>query len=233
VGKAVSGDYARPVLTGVLVEMSGTGVRFVATDSYRLHVVDADGRGELRAIVPGRAIAAVAKLIGRKATGTVSVAAGEFHVRFALPDGTLLSVRMIEAEFPNYSALIPTRGAGTAFRFDLAEAEAAIAGALSVLGKNGTQPVRLEIEPPSRIIRMTASSPDLGSWSGTLSQTAVWGENPVTVAFNPHYLLDTLRAAGDGATCEIRDGLKPLAAYSTDGKRTALLMPVRLPVSVS
>ena len=39
-GRGASRDEARPVLTGVLLEVSREGVMMVATDSYRLAVRD-------------------------------------------------------------------------------------------------------------------------------------------------------------------------------------------------
>ena len=58
VARAASRDEARPVLTGVLVEVSREGVVLVATDSYRLAVRDlvATADGEGKAIVPERAL---------------------------------------------------------------------------------------------------------------------------------------------------------------------------------
>ncbi|MEX2406077.1 MAG: DNA polymerase III subunit beta, partial [Actinomycetota bacterium] len=58
VARAASRDEARPVLTGVLVEVSREGVTLVATDSYRLAVreVVASAGGEAKAIVPERAM---------------------------------------------------------------------------------------------------------------------------------------------------------------------------------
>ena len=55
VGRAASRDEARPVLTGVLVEISREGCMLVATDSYRLAVRElvATADGEAKAIVPG------------------------------------------------------------------------------------------------------------------------------------------------------------------------------------
>src|SRR5664280_3537654 len=41
--RAASGDDARPLLTGVLIAPEGTGVRLVATDSYRLALRDIEG----------------------------------------------------------------------------------------------------------------------------------------------------------------------------------------------
>ena len=73
-GRGASRDEARPVLTGVLLEVSREGVVMVATDSYRLAVRDlvASATGEAKAIVPeramseaGRAAAADEKADGR------------------------------------------------------------------------------------------------------------------------------------------------------------------------
>ena len=58
VARAASRDEARPVLTGVLIEVSREGVVMVATDSYRLAVRElvATADGEGKAIVPERAL---------------------------------------------------------------------------------------------------------------------------------------------------------------------------------
>ena len=75
VGRGASRDEARPVLTGVLLEVSREGVVMVATDSYRLAVRDLVAtrrRARRKAIVPeramseaGRAAAADEKVDGR------------------------------------------------------------------------------------------------------------------------------------------------------------------------
>ena len=105
VARAASRDEARPVLTGVLLEISRKGVVLVATDSYRLAVRDlvATADGEAKAIVPERALTEA----GRAATDR-----GGRGVRQRLADrvqvGTLtLTSRLIEGEFPNYRQLLP------------------------------------------------------------------------------------------------------------------------------
>lgn len=63
VARAASKDEARPVLTGVLLEISREGVTLVATDSYRLAVRDlvATAAGEAKSIVPERAMSEAAR----------------------------------------------------------------------------------------------------------------------------------------------------------------------------
>ena len=89
-------------------------------------------------------------------------------------------------------------------------------------------PMRFELEPVGDVFRISASSPDLGSWSADLERVEIWGE-PLTVAFNPAYFAGCVAAVGDGGTFELRDGLKPATFRSADGKRIALVMPVRQP----
>jgi DNA polymerase III sliding clamp (beta) subunit (PCNA family) len=75
---AASGDEARPILTGVFVEISAGRVRFTATDSYRLHSAEfaaltysADGE---KFLIPAETLERAVKTLGRKPTGPVSIA---------------------------------------------------------------------------------------------------------------------------------------------------------------
>ena len=58
VTRAASRDEARPILTGVLLEITREAVTMVATDSYRLAVkeIAAAAEGEARAVIPERAL---------------------------------------------------------------------------------------------------------------------------------------------------------------------------------
>ena len=232
---ASSRDAARPVLTGVLLELAGhPGARMVATDSYRLHIADIAGRGDLAAIIPGAVIKSIGRAIGRKPAGTVTIAvAGRDQrgdvdaVRFKLPNGVEVTTRTIAGEYPNYRQLIPERGTGTGVRYGPELADAVKAGA-PFAGDTG--PIRCAFDSVFGA-KLSASSADLGDWSRELAGVEVWGES-VTVALNPGYLLGGIGAVGAGATVEVRDGLKPAVFRSADGRRIALVMPVRMPTPV-
>ncbi|MCP4850330.1 MAG: DNA polymerase III subunit beta, partial [Actinomycetia bacterium] len=66
--KAASIDDARQILTGVLMAAEADGLRFVATDSYRLAVRDLPGTAVLgrdqTVLVPSRALDMVGKILG-------------------------------------------------------------------------------------------------------------------------------------------------------------------------
>ena len=105
--RAASRDEARPVLTGVLLEISREGVVLVATDSYRLAVRDlvATADGEAKAIVPERALTEAGRAaLDEKSPVQAFVNASQ--IAFKVGSLTLTS-RLIEGEFPNYRQLLP------------------------------------------------------------------------------------------------------------------------------
>ena len=82
VGRGASRDEARPVLTGVLLEVSREGVVMVATDSYRLAVRDlvASASGEAKAIVPERAMSEAGRAAAADEKSTVEIFVDESQV---------------------------------------------------------------------------------------------------------------------------------------------------------
>ncbi|HEX8771718.1 MAG TPA: DNA polymerase III subunit beta, partial [Acidimicrobiales bacterium] len=103
VAVAASTNETKPILTGVLIELSRKGVGLTATDSYRLHHIDLDASvdGQATAICP----VGYTKALPTAEPVTVQVA--ESHVRFT-GGGVVVTLRSIEGEFPRYRQLIPT-----------------------------------------------------------------------------------------------------------------------------
>ena len=106
VGRSASRDESRPV-TGILVRFEPGKIVMAATDSYRLAVKETPVTGtlpDLEAIIPARALQELARI----ATGAAEVQLGmqENHVVFGA-DGTWLTTRRIDGQFPNYRQLLP------------------------------------------------------------------------------------------------------------------------------
>ena len=227
VARAASRDEARPVLTGVLVEVSREGVTLVATDSYRLAVRDlvATAAGEAKAIVPERAMTEAGRGAQSIEKGEVEVFVDESQVSFKL-GGLTLTSRLIEGEFPNYRQLLPERYESrlTVSRQQLMDAVRRV----GLLARD-TSPVRLEFNALG--VKLSSSSPDLGQ--AVEAVEATYEGEDITAAFNPHYLADGLAAAtGEGVRLEVRDGLKPGIVRGDSEEFTYLVMPVRLPTPV-
>jgi DNA polymerase-3 subunit beta len=227
VARAASRDEARPVLTGVLVEVSREGVTLVATDSYRLAVRElvASAGGEAKAIVPERAMTEAGRAAQAIEKGEIEVLIDESQVSFQLGALTLTS-RLIEGEFPNYRQLLPERYENrlTVSRQQLTDAVRRV----GLLARD-TSPVRIEFNALG--VKLSSSSPDLGQAVETV-EARYEGED-ITAAFNAGYLADGLAAAtGESVHLEVRDGLKPGIVRGESDEFTYLVMPVRLPTPV-
>jgi len=228
VGRGASHDEARPILTGVLVEVSREGVVMAATDSYRLAVRElvATADGEAKAIVPERAMSEAGRAAAADEKGTVDIFIDESQVAFRAGALTLMS-RLIEGEFPNYRQLLPEASESrlTASRQQLLDAVRRV----GLLARDST-PIRLEFNALG--VRLWSSSPDLGEALETV-EARYEGED-LTVSFNPQYLADGLVAAtGESVRLDVRDGLKPGVVRGDGDEFTYLVMPVRMPAAVS
>ncbi|TMK36764.1 MAG: DNA polymerase III subunit beta [Actinobacteria bacterium] len=227
VARAASRDEARPVLTGVLVEVSREGCVLVATDSYRLAVRDlvASADGEAKAIVPERAFSEAGRAAAGDEKGKVEILVDDAQVSFRA-GGLTLTSRLIEGEFPNYRQLLPDTHESrlTVSRQQLLDAVRRV----GLLARD-TTPVRLEFNALG--VKLSSSSPDLGQAVETVE--ARYEGDDLTVAFNPQYLIDGLTAAvGESVRLDVRDGLKPGVVHGESDGFTYLVMPVRLPAAV-
>lgn len=221
VGKAVSRDETRPILTGVRLAITEGTLTMVATDSYRLAVAETklDKQGETAAvIVPARALDEVSKLDSDK----IKIALSENQVLFEV-EGMRMISRLIDGQFPNYKQLLPESWESRVV-VDKASLIDAVKR-ISLLAQNNS-PLRLSISK-SRLL-VSATTQEVGQAS---EQVEVQTEGAdLEIAFNAQYLLDGLMSARDEKVAlEVINPLKPgvIKADKRDGF-LYLIMPVRL-----
>jgi DNA polymerase III subunit beta len=227
VTRAASRDEARPVLTGVFLEISREGVVLVATDSYRLAVRDlvATSAAEAKAIVPERALSEAGRAAATDEKAGIEIWVDESQVSFTIGELTL-TTRLIEGEFPPYRTLLPE-----AHESRLSVSRQQLLDAVRRVGlmARDASPLRLEFNALG--VKLSSSSPDLGQAVETV-EARYEGED-LTVAFNPQYLVDGLTAAvGESVRLDVRDGLKPGVVRGESDEFTYVVMPVRLPAAV-
>jgi DNA polymerase III subunit beta len=227
VARAASKDEARPMLTGVLVEVSREGVTLVATDSYRLAVRElvATASGEAKALVPERAMTEAGRAAQAIEKGDIELFIDQSQVSFRLGSLSLTS-RLIDGEFPNYRQLLPEKYENrlTSSRQQLIDAVRRV----GLLARD-TSPIRLEFNALG--VKLSSSSPDLGQ--AVEAVESKYEGDDVTAAFNPNYLADGLAATtGESVQVEVRDGLKPGVVRGESDEFLYLVMPVRLPTPV-
>ncbi len=226
VGKAVSRDETRAVLTGVLVVVDGPSVKMVATDSYRLAVsevfLDEPASENIEVVVPGRALDEVTRV----ATSSEMVSLGTTENQIVFEFGeTVFVTRRIEGTFPNYKQLIP-KEKNTSVEIVTEELMAAVKR-VSLMALHNS-PLKVVVSTEDQTLSLSATTQDVGDASEDLMVKAE-GEG-VEIAFNHAFLLDGLAVTtSDTVTLEVQSALKPgLLRSKGDDEFLYLLMPVRL-----
>ncbi len=226
VARAASTEEARPVLTGVKLEATETALTGVATDSYRLAVrrLAWDRGVSAEALVPARALSEAAKAASETG-GEVRMVFEDGQASFLFGDRRL-TTRLIEGNYPSYGQLIPDEHDTRVIveRDGLVQALQRVA--VVALGQPNT-PVTLTFAEGG--VDLAAGNQEVGD--ATESLPAQLEGAPVTIAFNPSFLLAGLEAAGtDLVVIDLREGLKP-AVVRPHGDQADdfvyVLMPVR------
>jgi len=225
VAKAISRDETRPVLTGILLSISGTQLTAVATDSYRLAIVETtieDAGVTCDLIVPGKIIEEVIRLVGEERVVNLTFTDSQILVEI---ENVIFLTRRIEGTFPNYKQLIPS-----SFQTKATLSKDEFIGAakrVSLLAQHNTS-LRLSVDEKSKQVSLTATTQDIGTANENISADV--DGLTVEIAFNHTYLLDgAITAPGDTISIEIVSPLKPGVIKSVEDRGfTYLIMPVRL-----
>lgn len=230
VGLCASDDEARPALTSIALFLNDGSIQAVATDSYRMGVVEIPVETPQSAevpplLVPARVAKALAKqLKGRRSRVEILVREGTTGrgIAFSCENVVWIS-RLVEGEFPNWQQLMPAFE-GASCDFGSAELTSVLK-TMAAVRSNGT-PVRMSLGERCSLRLSEQNSGDVTEELTDAHFTAD-GVGPIEVAFNLDYLADALRfCSGDRVRIFVRDGLKPALLGTPDARY--LLMPVRI-----
>ncbi len=222
--RAASTDETRAVLTGVLIAAEDTGIKMVATDSYRLAVRDLPQSSILesgqKVLIPGRALSEVQRLLGGSEELKVRLGAREAVFEAG---NTRLTTRLIEGEYPNYRNLLPTSAPNQLVvgREDLLDA----LRRAKILAKD-TTPVRLKLAADQ--LTLNAVTQDIGNASEQID--ARYTGQEMEIAFNPDYLFAGVEATeGEEISLSVTEPGKPAVVRGVGhDEYLYLLMPVRI-----
>jgi DNA polymerase-3 subunit beta len=222
VGRSASRDESRPVLTGILVRFEPGKIVMAATDSYRLAVKETPVEGtlpDLEAIIPARALQELARI----AAGTDELQLGlqENHVVFGT-DGTWLTTRRIDGQFPNYRQLLPEQ-----FDHELVlprEELLEVVRRVSLMAQRNS-PLRLRFADGE--LTVSAVTQDVGEARESLP--APYTGEPMEIGFNAEFLRDGLESVGDDSIkFKLISPLRPAVLEGDSDDYVYLIMPIRL-----
>lgn len=228
---AASADKSRPLLAGVHLANEADGLRFVATDSYRLATRALPLMGEGTDVtVPADVLRLLADV--HQAGDDIELATTTRVARFDTGN-TVIQCQLIEGEYPawrnllNHNAKTPTGWLTVDDPDDLA---AAVLRSGRLFGGDSSL-VHLFMHADS--IDVEASAADEGTGAETVP--AHWtGPDGFQVTYNAKFLAEGLRSFGGPVVATVLDELKPTTMRAADGDDPAavtsddlyLLMPV-------
>ena len=221
VGRSASRDESRPVLTGILVRFEPGKIVMAATDSYRLAVkqtpVDAT-LPELEAIIPARALQELARIAS---SDEIQLGLLENHVVFGA-DGTWLTTRRIDGQFPNYRQLLPEQ-----FEHELVmprEEVLEVVRRVSLMAQRNS-PIRLRFGGGE--LTVSAITQDVGE--ARESVPAPYNGDTMEIGFNAEFLRDGLDSVeSDSVTFKLISPLRPVVLEGEADDYVYLIMPIRL-----
>lgn len=237
-------DESRPILTGVLCEITKNNLNLVATDGYRLGFCQVglekgDQAKSITFIVPAKALSEVAKIIGE--LGVIDGESADTNLVTVLISDNLTQAvftvenveftsRLIEGEFPAWQKIIPatfaTKAAGPKTEF------MRVVKMASIFARESGNIIKLNLAPLEKgkaTLAVNAVTAQVGSASGTIDVTleGKGGE----IAFNYRYLLDVFSVfEQEEFVFEMNESLNPGKITSPSGGDNSfhIIMPVRL-----
>ncbi len=230
---AISTEETRYYLNGIFLHVSEEGaplLKAAATDGHRLarftlpRPEGAEGMPDV--IVPRKAVAELRKLLEEKLDGNVEVSLSASKIRFTLAGegGTVLTSKLIDGTFPDYSRVIPTAND----KLLKVDPKSFFAGVdrVATIATEKTRAVKMGLATDK--VTLSVTSPDNGTAAEEVP--ASYASDGMEIGFNANYLKDILgQIDGDTVELHLADPGAP-TLIRKDEKSPALyvLMPMRV-----
>ena len=227
---AISTEETRYYLNGIFLHVTEDELKAAATDGHRLArftIARPDGAGGMPdVIVPRKAVGELRKLLEEALDGNVVIDLSASKIRFTLggAGGVVLTSKLIDGTFPDYSRVIPT-GNDKLLKVDPKSFFAGV-DRVATIATEKTRAVKMGLEADK--VTLTVTSPDNGT--AVEEVPADYRSEAMEIGFNATYLKDIL-AQIDSDTVELHfaDAGAP-TLIRKDEKSPALyvLMPMRV-----
>jgi DNA polymerase III subunit beta len=229
---SVSQDETRFNLNGVCFEMVSEGgkknkLRMVSTDGHRLSMITReveDFSFKDRVIVPRKGLNELKKVVESENDTEIGIDINDGFLVIESKD-CKVSMRLIDAEYPDYTQVIPkTKGTKASLSGEsLSRAVRRVALLVTDKGKC----IRFDFSKDA--LRINSSSPELGEASEEV--TIKYEGKPISIGFNARYVVDFIASVGESQEIimELNGDLGPGKVY-TEGDESyfGIIMPMRL-----
>ena len=227
---AIAAEDMREVLTGAYLEIQNGDVTMVGLDGFRMAVRRArcsDMLEKCSAIIPGRAVSDIGKLLSDapEAFASLSMGGGKLRIRL---ERTEIFVILIGGDYIQYRTIIPPQF-NTRVTVDLAPFQKAVDRASLIAREGNNNLLVLKIAAGEMAIE---SRSEIGDVFEKLDVQQDGGD--MNIAFNVKYLTDVVRSIdADQITFNLNSAISPCIITPVgDPDYLHLVLPVRTGATV-
>ena len=222
---AMAQQDVRYYLNGILMELTSSKIKLVATDGHRLALSEFEtetGADDKQIIVPRKAVLELSRLLD-SSDNPASCSMSQNHLR--VETGTLVfTTKLIDGKFPDYQRVIPVDGNKTmeVSREVLKQSMSRIA----ILSNEKYRGIRLTLTNGNLSIQ--ANNPDQEEAEEELQVD--YDETEMEIGFNVTYLIDVLNVLdSDKVKIKLKDSNSScIISDNEDSSSLYVVMPMRL-----
>ena len=229
---AISTEETRYYLNGIFLHVADDDrpvLKAAATDGHRLARFTLDrpegAEGMPDVIVPRKAVAELRKLLEEAGEGNVQIDLSASKIRFTLggEGGVVLTSKLIDGTFPDYSRVIPT-GNDKLLKVDPKSFFAGV-DRVATIATEKTRAVKMGLDTDK--VTLSVTSPDNGNAAEEVP--AEYSSDGLEIGFNANYLKDILsQIDSDEVEIHLADaGAPTLIRKNDDSPALYVLMPMR------
>lgn len=236
----VSVNEARMELMGVCISIMEGSLHLAATDSFRLaeESISLQGKkqqeggfsGNQQLIIPNGVLHELMRVITPE-SAELKMALEENQIFFEV-DGIEITSRVINGKYPDYQQIIPKDfSLQVVFEKALFQRAIKIAGSLSSYSSGE---IALVFDEKEKTCTFLSKSQEIGENKTVLPVEYIEGNAPLTILFNPRYILEGLNAlSGEKVVFYANNAGSPAALRIMNGdgvveeKYLYLMMPIR------
>ena len=219
-------------MTGIYIKSeiidNNSKLIFVSTDGHRLSMIrksindDLNNKFKEGFILPKKGIFELKKLLESiENEVTIGISENNFSIK---SEDTVLIMRMVDGDFPDYKRVIPEKGKNEAFInreiFNHALRR------ISVLSSEKSKGVKINLKKD--LITLTSSNPDLGDAKEELD--VIYNGDEISIGFNAKYIIDILQVIKtENISFNLKDNISPGRINpENDENYLTVIMPMRL-----
>lgn len=228
---AASMDETRYNINGFLLEKDAAKMRLVTTDGHRLALIEKsgtapitmEGKTGISVLLPRKGMLEFRRLLEEETRDGFLLGITQKNAVMK-KDGTIINIRLLEGEFPDYKKVIPAgnKNRALAKRTELLSSLKRV----SILSTDKIKGVKFRFLPNK--LELSSSSPDIGDAEEEID--VEYNGEEIEMAFNAKYMMDMMDAVDDEKiSIELKDAGTPGVMRSANSEDyTYVIMPMRL-----